>query len=175
MPACNIPPSDNDNHTNDALPATGASRIAALIGFFLLCGSVMAAGGWVTAGSVDTWYTTLEKPFFNPPDAVFGPVWAMLFALMAWSGWRVWCRCGLDRSFVAFGMQLALNLGWSTAFFGLQRPDIALLDLTALIAVLACNIVMFWQRDRLAGLLLLPYMAWICFAAALNIAIVWMN
>lgn len=132
-------------------------------------------GGVATASSVTTWYAGLNKPAFNPPNAVFAPVWTTLYVLMALAAWRVWRAPGPDRerrtALAVYGLQLVLNLAWSLIFFGLRAPGIALAEVAALlVAVIACA-ACFWRVDRIAGLMLLPYAAWVAFASALNFEI----
>jgi benzodiazapine receptor len=141
-----------------------------LTGFLLLCFAVYAAGGAVTATSVSGWYQQLSRPPFTPPDWVFTPVWALLFAGMAVAAARAWhAGPGLrGLAMTAFGVQLSLNLGWSVAFFGMKAPAVALaVNMALLTAILWCA-RLFWRRDRIAGLLMAPYAAWVGFALALS-------
>jgi len=136
-------------------------------------------GGWVTAEPVASWYPTLAKPSWNPPPWLFAPVWTGLYLLMGWAAWRIW-RLGLHlpavrRALTFFGLQLLFNLGWSVLFFGLQRVDLALLEIGVLLALLVVTIVRFLALDRLAGWLLVPYILWTTFATALNAAVWWLN
>ena len=152
--------------------------ILGLIAFLALCFGVSAIGGAVTATSVGGWYQTLHKPSFNPPDWVFAPVWTMLFAIMAVAGWRVWRAPGPRAAGVAmvlFAAQLALNLAWSFLFFGLRSIGAALIEIVALLAVIIATTAAFWQRDRLAGILFVPYAAWVAYATLLNAALWRMN
>lgn len=139
---------------------------------------VAAIGAAVTAPAIDSWYATLAKPSFNPPNWVFSPVWTILYALMALAVFRI-SRDGTDKAdrvaLQFYSLQLALNLLWSVAFFGLQQPGIALIILTILDLFVLLTLLAFGQRDRLAGYLLLPYLAWVLFATALNIGIVRLN
>lgn len=152
-------------------------RILALVVLLAASAAVAAIGGGATAGSVATWYPTLIKPSFNPPDWIFGPVWTVLYIMMALAAWRVWCadHPGRSRALAAYGVQLLLNLAWSVIFFGLQRPDLALLEIVVLVAAVAVILRWFWAIDRLAGVLFVPYLAWISFATVLNAAIWWLN
>jgi len=139
--------------------------------FVAINAAVSALGGWATAGSVRTWYVTLEKPPFNPPDWVFAPVWTALYLMIAVAGWRAWRRAaGAQRgpALTAYAVQLALNLSWSFAFFGAQRIGAALAVIVALLAAILANAFLFWRIDRAAGALLLPYAAWVAFATLLN-------
>ncbi len=152
-----------------------------LFGLFVLvtlCLLVSAAGGAVTATSVDTWYKALAKPTFNPPDWVFAPVWTTLYFLMGVSGWRIWRRRAsrATRGALAlFGLQLFLNFAWSVLFFGLQRIDLALIDIVILFVAIVANMILFWRIERLATLMLVPYAAWVAFAIILNVSIWLLN
>lgn len=149
-----------------------------LVGFLVLCGVISAIGGWVTASSVDTWFRTLAKPAFNPPDWVFAPVWTILYILIAISGWRVWRQCRIDETapaLIVYAIQLVLNLAWSVLFFGMQRLDLAAMEIVLLLAMIALNLVMFLRIDKPAGLLLLPYLAWVAFATFLTVRIWQLN
>ena len=153
---------------------TRAGDLLGLGGFLVLCLAISAIGGWVTADSVGTWYRTLQKPIFNPPDWVFAPVWTLLYLMIALAGWRVWRRVGLSGAragIVAYWAQLALNLAWSFLFFGGRLIGIALAEILLLLVVIGVNAVLFWRIDRLAGWLLVPYAAWVAFACVLNLAL----
>ncbi|MGM0553601.1 MAG: TspO/MBR family protein [Pseudomonadota bacterium] len=155
-----------------------APDLLALIAWLVLVFAVAALGGWATSLSVDGWYAALAHPPLNPPDAVFGPVWSVLFGLMGLAGWHVWRRVGLTGAPVAMGLflaQLALNLGWSVLFFGLQRPDLALVEILILWLLILATVMAFWRIDRIAGVLLIPYLLWVGFAIYLNAGIVWLN
>jgi benzodiazapine receptor len=157
--------------------ASNGSRggIFPLLGFILAALAVGALGGWVTSTSVGSWYQTLRKPAFNPPNAVFGPVWTTLYLLMAVAAWRVWRRRsteGASRLALSlWWLQLALNLAWSCLFFGLRNPAAALAEILLLFAAVAGTLASFWRRDRAAGALLVPYLGWVSFAAVLNFEI----
>ena len=142
--------------------------------FLALCLAVSAIGGAATATSVGTWYKTLAKPAFNPPNWIFAPVWTALFFMMAVAAWRVWRRGGLREARLAlalFGLQLALNLGWSLLFFGMRSIGAALVEIVVLLLAILATTAAFWQRDRVAGMLLVPYAAWVTFATVLNAAL----
>jgi len=147
----------------------------ALAGFVFLCLAVGAVAGFATATNVSTWYATLNKPSFNPPNGVFGPVWTLLYVLMAISAWRVWRSTGPEgprrAALSAWAAQLALNFAWSFLFFALHAPAAALVEILVLLVVLAITLVLSWRVDRVAGLLLAPYLAWVAFATALNLEI----
>ena len=147
----------------------------ALLGFILACLAIGGLGGWVTSGSVATWFPTLNKPPFNPPAWVFGPVWTTLYVMMGVAAWRVWRKAGWGTALNLFAAQLALNCAWSFLFFGLQSPGLALLDIVPLLALILLTIRAFWPIDRIAGGLLMPYAAWVSFATLLNASIWWLN
>lgn len=156
-------------------PKIGAppgKRWGLLAGLLALCCAVAGIGGWVTATSVESWYPTLAKPGFTPPDRVFGPVWSVLYAMMAVAAWLAWRRVGWrDRALGLFFAQLALNLAWSVLFFGLQLVGAALAEILLLLALIAATTLAFWRIDRRAGLLLVPYLLWVGYASLLNGAI----
>ncbi len=145
-----------------------------LAGFAAVCAAVSAIGGAVTATSVGTWYQTLEKPAFNPPDWVFPVVWTTLFAMIAVAGWRAWRSAPLAATRLAlavYAVQLALNIGWSVLFFGLQRIGLALIEILVLLPAIAANALLFRRLDRWAGALLIPYLLWVAYAAVLTAAL----
>lgn len=151
-----------------------AADLAGLTLFIVLCLVIGALGGAVTASSVTSWYPTLAKPSFNPPNAVFGPVWTVLYVLMAVAGWRIWRAVDWDTArgpLAMFALQLALNLSWSVAFFGLRSIPLAFAIIVALDLVVTATALAFRRIDRGAAVLLLPYLAWIVFATVLNFAI----
>lgn len=136
--------------------------------------AVGAIGGLATAHSVDTWYAGLNKPSFNPPNWLFGPVWTTLYVLMGVAAWRIYLTPGgraRQAALWLYIVQLALNLGWSLIFFGLRAPLAALVELAVLLAVIVATGIAFWRVQRIAALLLLPYLVWSSFAFALNFEI----
>ena len=149
-----------------------------LLGFLALCLIVSGIGGAITATSVDTWYQTLQKPTFNPPDWVFAPVWNTLYILMAIAGWRVWIQGRSTirrRALIIFAIQLGFNLAWSFLFFGLQRIDWALANVLVLLLFIIINNNQFWRVDRLAGVLFGPYVLWVVYATFLNASLWLLN
>lgn len=126
----------------------------------------------------DEWYRQLAKPTWTPPNAIFAPVWTILYLLMATAAWLIWKRHGVAGAVVPLALfifQLALNAAWSWQFFGRHRPQAALVDIVVLWAVIAATLISFWLLDPLPGILLIPYLAWVSFATALNWAIWRMN
>ncbi len=155
-----------------------ARQVFVLAGFIALCLAVGAIGGLATAQSVASWYPTLAKPSFNPPDWVFAPAWTTLYVLMAVAAWLVWRRAGWQRArpaFRLFALQLALNLAWSFLFFSFHQVGLALVDAALLLAAIGATALAFLSHSRLAALLLLPYLAWVSFATVLNGAILQLN
>jgi|UniRef100_UPI004049ACC6 translocator protein len=149
-----------------------------LVGFIMASFLAAAIGGYATAESVRTWYPLLNKPVWNPPSWVFGPAWTLLYTLMSIAAWRVWRRrdkVETGKALRFFFTQLVLNAFWSVLFFGLQKPQWALVEIIALWSVLAVIQRAFWRIDRIAGILWIPYLAWVSFATALNAAIWWLN
>jgi translocator protein len=137
-----------------------------------------AVGGVVTAGSVPTWYRALEKPAWNPPDAVFGPVWTALYlsmgvalALVLRSGWTPLRRGAV----ILFAVQLGLNLAWTLVFFGLHAIGPALVTIVLLWASIAATLVAFERVNAVAFGLMVPYLAWVTFASVLNGAVWLLN
>jgi benzodiazapine receptor len=168
---------DMNSPAQQSLPTLRA-QIWHLLGFLALNLLVSGLGGLLTASSTGTWYPTLAKPGFNPPDWVFAPVWSALFLLMALAAWRVWRRAGWTRgrtALILYFAQLGFNLGWSALFFGLRQPALALADCVLLLILIALTAQQFRQHDGLAALFLLPYLAWVAFACVLNAAIVGLN
>ncbi|MDJ0805850.1 MAG: TspO/MBR family protein [Gammaproteobacteria bacterium] len=154
------------------------TKVIGLFIFLALCLLVGVIGGFITSSSVETWYQTLNKPSFNPPDWLFAPVWSSLYIMMAIAAWRVWLRIGLADGwlvFVLFFLQLILNLAWSYLFFGLHRIDLALLEIIILLTLIIINAVVFWRIDRLAGMLFMPYIVWVFYANILNFSLLMMN
>lgn len=151
---------------------TGNPWIALLVSI-LIVAAVAFFGSRFMPGP---WYDALAKPSWNPPAWVFGPTWTILYALMALAAWKVWIVVRrIDLALMVYGVQLVLNGLWSYLFFGLQRPDLALIDIAAMWLMILLTLVLFWRRDRLAGMLLVPYLLWVSFASALNFAIWQLN
>ena len=155
-------------------PKSSGSRKALAL-FVLLTLIVGAVAGVATVSNIQGWYATLNKPSFNPPNGVFGPVWTLLYILMSISAWRVWRAPGPEglrrRALGFWSVQLALNFAWSFLFFALHRPGVALAEILTLLAAVALTLVLSWRVDRIAGMLLIPYLAWVAFASLLNFEI----
>ena len=143
-----------------------------LIVAILLCQFAGIVGSVFTASSVQTWYVTLQKPDFNPPSWLFGPVWITLYTLMGISAYLVWDK-GWKKNQVkvallVFAVQLIMNSFWSILFFGLQSPSYAFIQIIFLWLFIVLTILKFYKISKTAGLLLIPYLLWVSFAAILN-------
>jgi tryptophan-rich sensory protein len=139
-----------------------------------VCFAAAAVGALFTNPNVPGWYANLDKPSWTPPSWVFGPVWSLLYLLMGVSAWQVWRKAGSRSAavpLVLFGIQLVLNMAWSGLFFGLRSPGAALVGIVFLWFSILATTIAFWRRSAPAGWLMLPYLAWVSFAAALNLAI----
>lgn len=149
---------------------TNLTRLA----LFLL----LVMGGGIAIGIITApgaWYASLQKPVFNPPNWIFGPVWTVIYLMIGVAGWRVWRReDGADLKRL-WGAQLCLNFLWSPVFFAAQMPGLALGVIAFLMLVILMFIRTAWRRDRVSALLFLPYAAWVGFASVLNGAIFALN
>jgi translocator protein len=152
--------------------------LAVLVLFIAVCFAVAGSGSVFTTGSVREWYPMLRSPSWTPPSWLFGPVWTILYLMMAIAAWLVWRRRGLvdvRSSLGLFAFQLILNAAWSPLFFGLKNPLAGLLDIIPLWAAILATLISFWKIAPAAGVLLIPYWFWVSFATALNFAIWKMN
>jgi len=151
--------------------------IIKLVVSVVVCLAAGAIGSVFTRSAIPTWYATLVKPPFNPPNWLFAPVWTLLYILMGVSAFLVW-RKGLENrqvraALIIFLVQLILNTLWSVVFFGLESPLYGLIVIVILWAAILITVIMFFRISRLASILLWPYLAWVSFAAILNGSI-WM-
>ena len=151
------------------------NNILKLVTSIFICLFAGFIGSIFTSLSIPTWYATLTKPSFNPPSWIFAPVWTTLFVLIGISLYMVWNKGLQDKkvkiSLFIFGVQLVLNVLWSFLFFGLHSPFYAFLEIIILWAAIVLTIVNFFKVSRTAGLLLLPYIFWVSFAAILTFSI----
>lgn len=144
----------------------------------LLLFLALVVGGGSLIGATNApgeWYASLDKPPFNPPDWIFGPVWTMLYVAIAVAGWRIWIKTRTGGAMTAWWVQLGLNFLWTPVFFTLHALGGALLVILVLLAAIVAFIVLTWDRDRIAALLFLPYAGWVAFATLLNASIWWLN
>ncbi len=123
------------------------------------------------------WYDDLVKPALTPPGWVFSPVWITLYIMIASAGWLVWkkVRSLTHPAVICWGGQLVVNAVWSWLFFGLERPELAFIDITVLLILIACFIRYSYSISRVSSVLFLPYFIWVGFAAYLNLGIVLLN
>jgi benzodiazapine receptor len=143
----------------------------ALVGWLALCFAASISAVFV---STNGWYADLAKPPWNPPAWVFDPAWTLLYVLMAVAAWLVWREGGWKVQRLPLGLfllQWLLNALWTPLFFGLHRSGLAFAEIVLLWLVLAATLWSFWQVRKAAGFLLVPYLAWVTFAAALNFTI----
>ncbi len=153
--------------------------ILKLVASIIICQFAGFIGSIFTRASIPTWYASLNKASFNPPNWVFAPVWTLLFLLMGISAYLVWQQ-GLENkdvrvSLLIFGIQLVLNVLWTFLFFGQRSPLYAFVEIIILWIAIALTIFFFLQISRTGGLLLLPYLLWVTFAAGLNFSILKLN
>ncbi len=145
----------------------------------VVCLGVGFLSGIATSGSINTWYTTLNKPAFNPPNWLFAPAWTILYTLMGISVayiWHAgWKNAAVKTAIFIFVAQLLLNAFWSVAFFGMQNPPFALAVILILWVLIFICIVRFKPIKALAAYLLVPYLLWVTFATVLNVSIILVN
>lgn len=159
-----------------ARTGTDSPRRWWVLGGFVLAVVVAAGiGGWGVQGVADQ-YASLRQPSWSPPSSLFGPVWTVLYGLIALSGWLAWRKVGFaNPALWLYGAQLVLNAIWTPLFFGGERYGLAFLDITLLWLLIGATIGAFWRISRPAAWLLVPYWLWVTFAGALNYAIWTMN
>lgn len=136
--------------------------------------------GIVTQSSITTWYPTIEKPSFNPPNWIFAPVWTALYIMMGIGAGLVWNLIDSKReevrsALIFFAIQLALNSLWSFLFFGLMNPLLALLEIIVLWLMIYETFIKFNKLNKIAGYMFIPYILWVSFAMILNGSIWWLN
>ena len=147
-------------------------KILQVLASILIVWVIGILGSIATATSVKTWYLTINKPAFNPPGSLFGPVWSVLYTLMGIALYLIW-KSPADNKYrktalIFFAIQLVLNGTWSLLFFGMQNPLLAFIDIVILWIFIVLSIVYFYKISKAAAFLLLPYIAWTSFAAVLN-------
>jgi benzodiazapine receptor len=159
--------------SRSASPAVGI-QILGLVVSIAICFAAAGLGAAVTTPQIRGWYTTINKPSWNPPDWIFGPVWSTLYLMMAVSAWLVWRRRGLRAvrgPITMFAVQLVLNSLWSVLFFGMQWPGLAAIEIVILWSAILATAIGFWRQSKVAGGLLIPYLLWVSFATVLNVTI----
>src|ERR1044072_5163588 len=154
-------------------------KVLKFIASIIICQSAGVFGSLVTFEAIPGWYITLEKPFFAPPNWIFGPVWIILYFLMGVSLYIVWENELKSKTrnifFVVFGIQLILNTLWSSLFFGFRSPLLGLIDVLILDAMVGVTIIYAKRVSKYAAMLSIPYMVWIIIASVLNYAILVLN
>lgn len=152
------------------------TSMSKILSYILFIGFVVGAG--LLAGLTNMpgeWYQSLEKPFFNPPAWLFGPVWTTLYVLIGVAGARIWQRAPKSAAMQLWFAQMAFNLMWSPAFFGLQNPELALAVILGMLVTIIAFMVKAKPIDRISTLLFVPYLAWVTFAGILNLSLAWLN
>lgn len=150
-------------------------KYAGLAGWITVCFAAAAIGAYFDPGS---WYESLNKPDWTPPNRLFPIVWSFLYVMMAVSAWLIWKEYGFEQArneLRWFGIQLILNATWSWIFFGEHLISTALGEIFLLWIAILFTMILFWQKNKIAGWLLLPYLLWVSYATALNFAIFQMN
>lgn len=140
--------------------------------------SAALIGSFFSVEAIDGWYAELVKPAWNPPSYLFGPVWTLLYTLMAIAAYRIWMKrehVDAPTALYVYGVQLVLNALWSPLFFGAMSPATALADISLLFVMILLCMVYFFRIDRIATALLVPYLCWVGFATVLNAAILALN
>lgn len=155
-------------------------RIIRIVLVVMTCLVIGYLSGTVTRESILTWYPTLVKPIFNPPNWIFAPVWTILYVMMGVAGGLIWNYIESDKkkvkkAFLFFVIQLGLNALWSYIFFGLHNPLLALIEIIILWLMIFETYAQFKSIDKIAGMLLIPYLIWVSFATVLNASIWWLN
>jgi translocator protein len=155
-------------HRSHSMSEIRGGNWLVLTGWLAGCFAASALGAFFMPGD---WYAQLNKPSWNPPSWIFGPVWTLLYVMMGVAAWQVWKRGGFAsqrRPLGLFLLQLALNAAWTPLFFGLRQPGIAFAEIVLLWVTLLATIISFHRVHKPAAGLLLPYLAWVTFASALN-------
>ena len=162
----------------DPMQRSPGTQARGLIVSVVICFGAALLGNLATMPQIPTWYSGIAKPAWTPPDWVFGPVWSLLYAMMAISAWLIW-RTGEGKTtrvpLLWFGTQLILNSLWSVLFFGMQKPAWSMVEVFFLWLAILMTIRAFWPLSRWAALLLVPYLLWVSFASVLNVAIWQLN
>lgn len=156
------------------------NKLTKILTVVVTCVGIGYLSGTVTQESIMTWYPSLIKPSFNPPNWIFGPVWSMLYIMMGVAAGLVWDRMEYEKetvknALIIFAIQLTLNALWSYLFFGLRNPMVAGIEIILLWLMIFETYTQFVKINKIAGYLLLPYLAWVSFATVLNGSIWWLN
>jgi len=153
-------------------------NLIGLAGFVVLTLAVEIVAGVVTSTTVTSWYPSLAKPAWTPPGWVFGPVWALLYLMMAVAAWLVWLqreRVSVRSALRLFVVQLVFNFTWSIVFFGFRLPGAGLINIVILLILIVLTTLAFHSVERRAAALMVPYGLWVAYATTLNAGIWWLN
>ncbi|SER42371.1 TspO and MBR related proteins [Faunimonas pinastri] len=158
-------------------PAFSGRSLLVLLLSLAICGAVAVSASLVTIPQIPGWYATLRKPFFQPPNWLFGPAWTVLYVMMAVAVWQVWRRRSplTGKAIGLYALQLAFNMGWSFVFFGAHLLPASFAVIVVLEALILWTISLFGRIDRAAMLLLIPYAVWVAYATMLDLSIVVLN
>lgn len=156
------------------------NKITRILTVVVTCLVIGYFSGMVTRSAIVSWYPTLVKPSFNPPNWIFAPVWSMLYIMMGVAAGLVWNRIDFEKelvkkALVLFAIQLALNALWSYLFFGLKNPMLAGIEIVLLWLMIFETYSKFVKINKIAGYLFIPYLLWVSFAMVLNGSIWWLN
>lgn len=156
------------------------NKITRILVVVVTCLAIGYFSGMVTRSAITTWYPTLIKPIFNPPNWIFAPVWSMLYVMMGVAAGLVWDRIEsqkelVKKAVIIFAIQLALNALWSFLFFGLKNPMLAGIEIIILWLMIYETYIQFSKINKIAGYLFIPYLLWVSFAMILNGSIWWLN
>jgi translocator protein len=158
---------------------TGYSTIAGLLFWISLCYFTAWLGAQVSPGIAPVeWYESIVKPSWNPPNWLFGPVWSALYTMMGIAAWIVWKDYGFSgakKAITLFLIQLILNGLWSQIFFGMQEIGWAFIEILFLLTAIIATTILFFEKNKIAGWFMVPYLLWVSFASVLNGTIWWLN
>jgi len=152
-------------------------KVLKLIGAIVLCEAIGSLGALATTPNITSWYATLTKPSFSPPNWLFAPAWGILYALMGIALYLVWesNKKNKKTAYAVFSAQLALNLAWSVIFFGFHAMTAAFVEIVVMWVLILLTILSFRKISKAAAYLLIPYILWVTFASTLNLAVVILN
>ena len=151
------------------------NKFVSLFLFLITTFSASFIGGITTFKFKEPWYSTLVKPSFNPPDWVFGPVWTILYVLMAIAIWNVWIKSKNINLVYLYFIHLFFNTTWSVVFFGFNQIELALINLIVLILFIVILFLKYKVISKLSAYLMIPYFLWCCFAFLLNLNLMMLN
>lgn len=144
----------------------------------LIAQAAGAIGSFFSVSSISSWYINIVKPEWNPPSWIFGPVWIFLYSLMGIASYLVWQQRslpGAKTALIVYGVHLVFNALWTILFFGLKNPGLAFAEIIVLLLLIIITTILFWRINSTAGILMLPYIAWVLFASYLSYTIWQLN